>query len=95
MWRRLRARRIASRRQNVYGESAMKSLRKLRSRTAGPAWGLVFGVFMIAIGVGQGFYAAANHDPNPFDGSIAVAATLIGVFTAVYAAREIRRGKPR
>ena len=73
----------------------MKTLRKMRSRKAGPAWGLAFGAFMIAIGISQGFYAASNLDSNPLDEPIAVAATLIGVFTAVYAAREIRRGKRR
>lgn len=73
----------------------MKRLRKLRSSTAGPAWGLIFGVFMIAIGIGQGFYTAATRDLNPFDGPIAVGATLVGVFTAVYAVREMRRGKQR
>jgi hypothetical protein len=50
---------------------------------------------MIAVGIGQAFYAAVDHGLNPFDSSIAVAATLIGVFTAVYAAREILRGKRR
>jgi hypothetical protein len=73
----------------------MKTLHKMRARTAGPAWGLAFGAFMIAIGIGQGCYAAWNQNPNPFDEPIAVAATLIGVFTAVYAAREIRRGRRR
>jgi hypothetical protein len=73
----------------------MKTIHKLRSRTAGPGWGLAFGIFMTAVGIGLGFYAASNDDLNQLDGQIAVAATLIGVFTAVYAAREMRRGTNR
>jgi hypothetical protein len=71
----------------------MKMPHKLRSQTAGPGWGLAFGAFMTAIGIAQGYYALVNDELNHLDGAIAVAATMIGVFAAVYSAREMRRGK--
>lgn len=70
----------------------MKTLHKLRSRTAGPVWGLVFGILISAVGLGLWFYARTSSSSEG-DQSVAVAAVLIGVFLTVYAAREIGRRK--
>ncbi len=58
--------------------------------TAGPVWGLVFGMFMTAIGIGLLFYATSSAPLGQQDESLAVAAILIGLFSAVYAGRELR-----
>lgn len=65
------------------------SHRSGRPDTAGPVWGLVFGTFMTAIGVGLWFYAKSLVPPGQQDESLAVAALLIGLFSAVYAGREL------
>jgi len=59
--------------------------------TAGPVWGLVFGMLMTAIGMGLWFYASSSVPPGRQDESLAVAAIVIGLFVAVYAGRELRR----
>lgn len=59
------------------------------SDTAGPVWGLIFGMLMTAIGIGLWFYATWSAHPGRQDESLAVAAMLIGLFVAVYAAREL------
>ncbi len=61
------------------------------SDTAGPVWGLIFGLLMTAIGMGLWFYATRSIDSGRQDESLAVAATLVGLFFAVYAGRELRR----
>jgi drug/metabolite transporter (DMT)-like permease len=61
------------------------------SDTAGPVWGLIFGLLMTAIGMGLWFYATRSIDSGRQDESLAVAATLVGLFLAVYAGRELRR----
>jgi drug/metabolite transporter (DMT)-like permease len=61
------------------------------SDTAGPVWGLIFGLLMTAIGMGLWFYATLSIDSGRQDESLAVAATLVGLFLAVYAGRELRR----
>lgn len=61
------------------------------SDTAGPVWGLILGLLMTAIGIGLWFYVAVSVPPGRQDESLAVAATLIGVFLAVYAGRELCR----
>ena len=68
----------------------MRVLHRLRSRAAGPVWGLVLGTLMSAVGLGLWFSSASERDQ-----SMAVAAVLVGVFLAVYAAREIGRKKHR
>ncbi|MBN3802523.1 hypothetical protein GXB81_05565 [Paraburkholderia sp. Ac-20336] len=73
----------------------MKKPHKLQLQPAGPAWGLVFGVFMTAVGIGLWFYAKAIYHPTHFDESLAVATILIGVFSAVYSGREISHRKHR
>ena len=57
--------------------------------TAGPVWGLVFGMFMTAIGMGLWFYATSSALSGRHDESSAVAAVIIGLFSAVYAGREL------
>ena len=59
------------------------------SDTAGPVWGLVFGVFMTAIGTGLWFYATSSSPSERQDESLAVAAVIVGLFSAVYAGREL------
>jgi drug/metabolite transporter (DMT)-like permease len=58
--------------------------------TAGPVWGFVFGVFMTAIGMGLWFYATSSAPSGRQDESLAVAAVIVGLFSAVYAGRELR-----
>ncbi|WP_429298319.1 hypothetical protein [Paraburkholderia sp. GAS199] len=58
--------------------------------TAGPVWGLVFGMFMTIVGLGLWFYAASSAHPGRQDESLAVAALLIGLFSVVYSGRELR-----
>ena len=67
----------------------MKMSHRLSSRAAGPVWGLVFGLFMTAIGVGLWCYATMTATAGQTDESFAVAAMLVGVFSAVYAGREL------
>lgn len=59
------------------------------SDTAGPAWGLVFGMFMTAIGIGLWFYATSSAPSGRQDESLAVVAVMVGLFSAVYAGREL------
>ena len=59
------------------------------SDTAGPVWGLVFGMFVTAVGIGLWFYGTLSVPPGRQDQSLAVAAMLIGLFLAVYAGREL------
>lgn len=58
--------------------------------TAGPVWGLVFGMFMTAIGISLWFYATSSAPSGRLDESLAVAAVIVGLFSAVYAGRELR-----
>ncbi|KFX61028.1 hypothetical protein [Paraburkholderia fungorum] len=70
----------------------MKMSHKLgNSDTAGPEWGLIFGLLMVAIGMGLWFYATLSVTPGWQDESLAVAAMLIGLFLTVYAGRELWR----
>ncbi|MGF6766874.1 hypothetical protein P3T24_007235 [Paraburkholderia sp. GAS33] len=70
----------------------MKMSHRLESSgTAGPVWGLIFGLLMTAIGMSLWFHATLSIDSGRHDESLAVAATLIGLFLAVYAGRELRR----
>jgi hypothetical protein len=46
---------------------------------------------MTAIGMSLWFHATLSIDSGRHDESLAVAATLIGLFLAVYAGRELRR----
>jgi hypothetical protein len=61
--------------------------------TAGPVWGLIFGVLMTAIGTDLWFYATLSVPSGRQDESLAVAAVLVGMFMAVYAARELYRNR--
>lgn len=63
---------------------------KLRSESAGPIWGLIFGLFFTGIGIGLLFYATYLHAASPFDEVLASGALLVGLFSAVYSARELR-----
>ncbi|MGF6636498.1 hypothetical protein [Paraburkholderia sp. MM6662-R1] len=65
------------------------SHRLASSDTAGPMWGIIFGIFMTAIGMGLWFYATLSTAPERHDESLAVAAVLIGLFLAVYAGLEL------
>lgn len=65
------------------------SHRLARSQTAGPVWGLLFGVFMTAVGAGLWGQAISSDASGRLDESSAVAAMLIGVFLATCAGRQI------
>ena len=65
------------------------SHRLASSDTAGPVWGLVFGILMTAIGIGLWFYGMLSASHGRQDESLAIAAMLIGPFLAVYAGREL------
>jgi hypothetical protein len=72
----------------------MKMSHKLASSDpAGPVWGLIFGVFITAVGIGLWFYATLSTSPGRQDESLAVAAMLMGLFLAVYAGRELYRNR--
>ncbi len=60
-----------------------------RTDTAGPIWGLIFGLLLTAIGVGMWFYATSSVPPGWQDESFAVGAVLVGVFVVVFAGREL------
>jgi hypothetical protein len=68
----------------------MKMSQKLRSQSAGPIWGLIFGLFFTGIGIGLLFYATYVHAASAFDEIVASCALLIGLLSAIYAARELR-----
>ncbi|QCP54484.1 hypothetical protein FAZ95_36920 [Trinickia violacea] len=73
----------------------MKMGDRLQVRTAGPVWGLIFGVFLTSVGMGLWIYATALHRVSQQDESLAVAAAIIGVFLVVYAAHELRSTRQR
>ncbi|AIP36023.1 putative membrane protein [Paraburkholderia xenovorans LB400] len=59
------------------------------TNTAGPVWGLVFGVLMTAVGTGLWFYATSSVPPGRQDESLAIAVVLVGLFLVIYAGREL------
>ncbi|AUT76791.1 hypothetical protein [Paraburkholderia hospita] len=67
----------------------MKMTHKLHPGKAGPVWGLIFGLFMCAVGVGIWCLAPMMSRPDGVDDSLAVAAVLVGAISAVYGAREL------
>jgi hypothetical protein len=72
----------------------MKMSHKLASSDpAGPVWGLIFGIFITAVGIGLWFYATLSASPGRQDESLAVAAMLMGLFLVVYAGRELYRNR--
>ena len=60
---------------------------------AGPIWGVIAGVLLVAAGVGLGIAAKLLNGSGQFDESLAISATMIGVFLAVYAGHELTRKK--
>jgi hypothetical protein len=69
----------------------MKLSHEVSSSTAGPAWGLAFGLLLTAVGIGLWCMAKLSASSSSLDEPVAVASLLIGVFTAIYAAHELRR----
>lgn len=67
----------------------MKMSHKLQPQQAGPIWGLIFGVLLTGIGIGFWFYAQFFRTANPFDESLGIGALVVGLFSAIYAAREL------
>jgi hypothetical protein len=67
----------------------MKMSHELASRTAGPYWGLLFGVFLAVAGAGFGYYVMVSGEADRSDEFLAVAAVVFGVLLAVCAAREL------
>ncbi|SAK99425.1 hypothetical protein AWB80_07656 [Caballeronia pedi] len=72
----------------------MKMAHRISSSATGPAWELVFGAIMTALGVALWCYGKLAW-PDNVDQSLGVAALLIGVFISVYAGHEILRGRRR
>jgi hypothetical protein len=71
---------------------AMKMSHKIENaKTAGPWWGVVFGVFMTFVGLGLWIYAQSSVAPAQQDESLAVGAMILGLFMTVYALREVNR----
>ncbi|BCG01748.1 hypothetical protein PPGU19_063160 (plasmid) [Paraburkholderia sp. PGU19] len=68
----------------------MKFSHRLDSHNPGPVWGLVFGLFVTLAGVGLWCVAKLSLTAGRFDEPLAVAAVLVGVFTAIYAGHELR-----
>ncbi|WCM18282.1 hypothetical protein NDK50_12455 [Paraburkholderia bryophila] len=75
----------------------MKLTHKLKNpATAGPMWGVAFGIFMTIVSSGIWFYATSPSSPSEGpDESLAVAAALVGVFMAVYSTREFHHQRKR
>ncbi|HKS73356.1 MAG TPA: hypothetical protein VJQ82_09175 [Terriglobales bacterium] len=65
---------------------------RLWSDPAGPVWGLIMGMFLMAIGIGIWVFVKSSQPGDFFDESLAIAAMLVGASLAVYAGREIRHG---
>ncbi|WP_250516963.1 hypothetical protein [Caballeronia sp. INDeC2] len=72
----------------------MKMAHRVTSSTGGPAWGLVFGLIMTAIGVALWCHGAFSF-ADTVDQSLGVAALLVGAFMSVYAGREMLHGRRR
>lgn len=77
----------------VLWSTTMKMSHRLQSHSAGPVWGLVMGMFLVAIGIVIWIYAKSSQPGDSLDESLAMAAMLVGVFLAVYAGREISRAR--
>jgi hypothetical protein len=68
----------------------MKFKHELTVRQAGPVWGIVFGLLMTLAGIGLWCGALLAASPGRYDESLAIAAIIVGVFAAIYAAHELR-----
>lgn len=60
---------------------------------AGPVWGVLAGVLLVAAGVGLGIASKLVSGSGKFDESLAISATMFGVLLAVYAGHEMTRKK--
>lgn len=69
----------------------MKLSHRTSADTAGPIWGIAFGVLLSVAGVALWCEAKISTSASPLDESLAVASLLIGVFVAIYAGHELRR----
>ncbi|OAJ56031.1 hypothetical protein A6V36_33935 [Paraburkholderia ginsengiterrae] len=67
----------------------MKMSHRLRSDSAGPVWGVILGLFLMAVGIGLWIYAKSMHPGSRLDESLAMATIVIGAVLTVYAGREI------
>jgi hypothetical protein len=69
----------------------MKLSHRISANTAGPAWGLAFGLFVSLAGVGLWCDAKMSAFAGSYDEPLGIAAVIIGVFAAIFAAHELRR----
>ena len=67
----------------------MKLSRRSRSRSAGPAVGLILGLFLMAVGTGFWIYAKSVQPGNRLDDLLAMTAIAIGALLVAYAGREL------
>jgi hypothetical protein len=72
----------------------MKMSLRSRSQNPGPISGLIFGLLFSAIGIGLWYYTMSARDVSPIDDVLAVGTLIIGLCSAAYAARELRRPHP-
>ncbi len=73
--------------------TTMKMSHRLQSHSAGPVWGLIMGLFLAGTGIVIWIYVKSSQSGDSIDESLAMAAMLVGAFLAVYAGREIIRGR--
>lgn len=60
---------------------------------AGPIWGVIAGILMVATGIGLGIASKLVNGAGNFDESLAISAVMFGVLLAVYAGHEMTRKK--
>ncbi|MBA9902014.1 hypothetical protein D7207_39140 [Burkholderia cepacia] len=70
----------------------MTRLHRSKSRPAGPVWGLALGGLLTVVAIGLWFYAKTSGQS---DEVWAAASVFAGVFSVIYAAREIHHKKHR
>jgi len=69
------------------------NMRNREEVPAGPIWGVIAGVLMVATGVGLGVASKLVNGVGKFDESLAISAVMFGVLLAVYAGHEMTRKK--
>ncbi|NIE61544.1 MULTISPECIES: hypothetical protein [unclassified Burkholderia] len=60
---------------------------------AGPIWGVIAGVFLVAAGVGLDVASKLLNSSGEFDESSAIGVMMCGVLLTVYAGHEVTRKK--
>lgn len=66
---------------------------KWENISAGPIWGVIAGVLLVAAGIGLGIASKLLNTSGKFNESLSISATMFGVLLAVYAGHEMTRRK--